>query len=200
MAGKAIVAGGSIGGLFAAAALMRRGWEVTVCERTGVELSGRGAGIVTHPELVAALEEVGAPTAELGVPVAERVAFDIDGGRVHRVAFPQVVTSWDRIHQLLRALIPAGAHRLGRTVTGYEDRGGAVRVRFAEGGGDEADLLVGADGFRSAVRGQMLPAVAPEYSGYVVWRAVAEEADLPAAVHAAIFAPFGFFTFLIGTT
>ena len=43
MGGRAIVAGGSIGGLFAAAALRKAGWDVTVYERTGVELSGRGA-------------------------------------------------------------------------------------------------------------------------------------------------------------
>ena len=49
---RALVIGGSIGGLFAANALRRIGWEVTVFERAGEGLSGRGAGIGTHGELI----------------------------------------------------------------------------------------------------------------------------------------------------
>jgi 2-polyprenyl-6-methoxyphenol hydroxylase-like FAD-dependent oxidoreductase len=46
----------------------------------------------------------------------------------------------------------------GRTVTGYEiTPGGRVRVQFAEGGTDEGDLLIGADGVGSAVRRRLLP-------------------------------------------
>lgn len=193
MTRKAIVAGGSVGGLFAAAALRRAGWEAVVCERTEVELSGRGAGIVTHRALVEALEAVGAGSADLGVAVAERVAYDRAGAVVHRLDFPQVVTSWDRIHRLLRAVIPDGAHRLGRTVAGYEEDAEGVTVRFAEGGTERADLLVGADGFRSAVRAQMQPEVQPEYSGYVVWRALAPEAALSAAVRDEVFDAFGLY-------
>ena len=73
--GTAIVAGGSIGGLFAAAALLKAGWSVRVFERVGVELAGRGAGIVTHAPLIDAFKAVGAATDNLGVPVEERVAF-----------------------------------------------------------------------------------------------------------------------------
>lgn len=193
MGRQAIVIGGSIGGLFAAAALMRAGWEVEVFERTAVELAGRGAGIVTHPELVAALEAVGASTADLGVEVTERVAFGRDGARVRTIPHAQVVTSWDRVHRVLRALVPEGRYHLGRTVTRYEDRGDRVTVTFVDGTTVEADLLVGADGFRSAIRAQMQPEVQPAYAGYVVWRALAAEADLPEDVRHEIFPAFGFF-------
>jgi 2-polyprenyl-6-methoxyphenol hydroxylase-like FAD-dependent oxidoreductase len=48
--------------------------------------------------------------------------------------------------------------RFGRTVAGYQiTESGGVRVEFAEGGGEEGDLLVGADGAGSAVRRQLLP-------------------------------------------
>lgn len=193
MAGKALISGGSIGGLFAAAALMRAGWDVDVYERSPVELAGRGAGIVTHTELEGALQAVGASTEDLGVAVTERVAFAKDGSRVKAVPHPQVVTSWDRVHRVLRALMPEDRYHLSRVVERYEDHGDSVSLVFADGARVEGDLLIGADGFRSAVRGQMQPEVQPEYSGYVVWRALTPEAALPPDVHEAIFAPFGFF-------
>lgn len=193
MTKRAIISGGSIGGLFAAAALMRAGWHVDVYERTGVELAGRGAGIVTHAALIEALEAVGASTADLGVAVSERVAFDKSGRSIARIDYPQIVTSWDRIHQLLRALIPNERHHLNAHIAGYEDHGDRVEAILADGSRVEGDVLIGADGFRSSVRGQMLPDVQPEYSGYVVWRALAHEADLPMAVRDTVFPHFGFF-------
>lgn len=193
MARHALISGGSIGGLFAAAALLRAGWTVEVLERTEVELRGRGAGIVTHDVLRAALEEVGAGTQDLGVEVTERVAYDIEGRRVATIPFPQVVTSWDRVHRLLRATIPEGAYRLGQNVTGYDDTGDRVIARLADGNTREGDVLIGADGFRSLIRGQMLPEVQPIYSGYVVWRALAPEAPLPPAIRSGVFPTFGFF-------
>lgn len=187
------MSGGSIGGLFAALALRKAGWDVIVLERTDVELSGRGAGIVTHDILEEALVHVGAGTEALGVAVSERVAYDIAGDRVAAIEFPQVVTSWERIHGILRALMPDGTYRLGHHVTGYDDREGAVTARLADGRAFEADLLVGADGFRSAIRAQMHPGIVPVYSGYTVWRALAPEADLPDYVRDDVFKAFCFF-------
>lgn len=190
---RVIISGGSIGGLFAAAALIRAGWHVDVFERTGVELSGRGAGIVTHAALVAALQAVGASTKDLGVEVSDRIAFDLQGAPVQTLSYPQIVTSWDCIHQILREKIPDARHLLGQTITGYRQHADQVEVAFADGSTRSADLLVGADGFRSAVRAQMLPETVPEYAGYVVWRTLAQERDLPPAVHENLFGAFGFF-------
>ncbi|GAB5377398.1 MAG: FAD binding domain-containing protein [Acuticoccus sp.] len=190
---KAIVCGGSIGGLFCAASLMHAGWEVVVAERSAGDLSGRGAGIVTHPALIAALEAVGAGTEALGVAVTERVAYDVAGARVKTIAMPQVVTSWDRVHQLLRALVPQGRYQPGRRLIAFHETGGAVTARFADGSAEEADLLVGADGFRSAVRALRQPQIASRYAGYVVWRALADEAALSPAFRDAVFGAFAFF-------
>ena len=185
----AIVAGGSIAGLFAAAALLKAGWSVRVYERTAVELAGRGAGIVTHGRLIDAFHAVGASTEDLGVAVEDRVAFDIAGAAIKRLPYPQVVTSWDRIHRILRVLMPEGAYHLGRGIMGFQETVAGVLAEFEDGSREEADLLVGADGFRSAIRGQMLPEVQPQYSGYVVWRALADEKVVPKD----IFRDFGFF-------
>lgn len=193
MVGKALVCGASIGGLFAALALLRRGWDVQVFERTEIELAGRGAGIVTHPGLIAALEQLGTGTGDLGVTVHDRVAFDQGGQAIRRMDYHQVVTSWDRIHQLLRACILAQSHHLGRTITSYTESATEVVAHFADGHKETGDILIGADGFRSVIRAQMYPTVAPDYSGYVVWRALAHESDLSPSVSKDIFETFSFF-------
>ena len=49
---RALVIGGSMAGLFTGLLLARAGWQVDMFERIGAELSGRGAGIVTHARAV----------------------------------------------------------------------------------------------------------------------------------------------------
>ena len=194
MTKHAIVSGGSIGGLFAATALLRAGWRIDIYERTAEELSGRGAGIVTHEKLINALKNVNADLADLGVHVQDRVAFNRSGQRVATLPYSQIVTSWDRIHQLLRSLIPEGSYHLGRHITSYSQSLTNATAHFSDGSSKTADLLVGADGFRSAIRAQMQPAVKPEFSGYVVWRALAHEADFPKDILNNIFPNFAFYT------
>jgi 2-polyprenyl-6-methoxyphenol hydroxylase-like FAD-dependent oxidoreductase len=193
MSRRALICGGSIGGLFCAAMLRRAGWDAVVLERSRSELSGRGAGIVTHDLLIDLIRLAGAETGNLGVQVTERVAFDLNGSRVATLPLPQIVTSWDRVHSLLRALMPEGSYRLDQAISSYRQDTDAVTLQMEDGTTHTADLLVGADGFRSAVRAQMHPLVQPRYSGYVVWRALAPEADLPDRVSSRVFDPFGFF-------
>ena len=193
MTQRAIIIGGSIGGLFAAAALRARGWRVSVHERSDVPLAGRGAGIVTHDVLNAALAAVGADLSNLGVAITRRVTFDRDSTPVRDLEMAQIVTSWDRVFQMLRQLMPDVDYVHGRQVTGYVQGPNAARVTFAKGPDAEADVIIGADGFRSAIRAQMQPWVQPVYSGYVVWRAVADEAALDPALCARFFDVFGFY-------
>lgn len=140
MAGRALVSGGSIGGLFAAVLLRAYGWRVDVFERSDVELSGRGAGIVTHRELIDVLRLCGVSTEALGVAVEKRVAYDLGGNPVRTIDLPQIVTSWDRIHSLLRATIPDGHYHLGRQATGYSETARDVTVHFADGGSASGDV------------------------------------------------------------
>lgn len=182
-----------MGGLFAAAALRQAGWHVDLYERSEVELAGRGAGIVTHDILIDALRQLGADLTDLGVEAETRTAFDRAGKVVATLPYRQIVTSWDRLHQSLRRLIPDAHHHLGRHITGYHQTDDEVTARFADGGTATADLLVAADGFRSAIRAQMQPAIVPEYAGYVVWRALADEAALTSQARETVFPTFGFY-------
>jgi len=190
---RAIIIGGSMSGLFTAAFLRRIGWNVDVYERSPVELVGRGAGITSHPELLEALETSGAGTHDLGIEVERRIAIDGEGRVIGEQQLRQTLTSWDRLQSLLRETVPRRHCHLGCTFQHFDQDGSEVRVRFADGRTERADLLVGGDGIRSAVRAAVAPEVQPVYAGYYIWRGTANEADLAPATLAGIFAHFTFF-------
>jgi 2-polyprenyl-6-methoxyphenol hydroxylase-like FAD-dependent oxidoreductase len=190
---RALVIGASMGGLFATALLRRAGWDAQVYERTPVELFGRGAGISTQAELLQVLALSGASLHDLGITVHERIALNRNGEVVERVAFEQIMTSWDRLHQIVRATIPDSVHHLEHDLVAVEQASDGVTARFANGRVEHADILIGADGYRSAVRQQYLPEVQPIYAGYVIWRGVAQERDIPAGAHQAIFDKLAFY-------
>ena len=111
---KAIVIGGSIGGLFAANLLLRAGWDVHIYEQVAAELESRGAGIVTHPELLDALREAGVVVdASLGIQVQERITLNTDGSRIGTLHYPQILTAWGRLFALLSAAFPADRYHAG---------------------------------------------------------------------------------------
>ncbi|VTU25301.1 FAD binding domain-containing protein [Variovorax sp. PBL-E5] len=193
MAGKVIVVGGSLGGLFAANLLLRAGWDVHVYERAAEELQGRGAGIVTHPELFEALALAGIPAGEsLGVQVQERVTLDTDGSRIAACRLPQTLTAWSRLYQTLRSGLPDARYHTGKHLVSFTQEAGGVEARFADGEAAKADLLVAADGIRSTVRQQLLPRLRPVYAGYLAWRGLVEESALSEQARRDVFPYFAF--------
>jgi 2-polyprenyl-6-methoxyphenol hydroxylase-like FAD-dependent oxidoreductase len=190
---RAVIIGGSMSGLFVAALLRRIGWDVDVYERSKVELIGRGAGITTHPELLDALRASGAGMENLGIEVEKRIALDRAGRVIAEKRLPQILTSWDRLQRLMRETIDAAHYHLGHTFERVEQDGEGVRVHFAEGRHERADLLIGGDGVRSSVRGQVAPAIEPIYAGYFIWRGAPAEADLKPQTRESIFPHFTFF-------
>lgn len=190
---RVLVIGGSLGGLMAAALLLRGGHDVTVLERSARSLEGRGAGIVTHDSLCAALRAAGVTVdATLGVPVASRVVLAPSGDTESRWDHPQVLTSWGRLYALLHAALPAGRYRLGAQVTTVSQHETGVQVVLASGQLLQAELAIAADGIRSGVRAQLAPAVQPQYAGYVAWRGVCNEASLSRRTRDTLFGHFGF--------
>jgi 2-polyprenyl-6-methoxyphenol hydroxylase-like FAD-dependent oxidoreductase len=177
---RVAIVGGSLGGLLAANMLHRAGCDVTVHERVDQGLAGRGVGLATHPELFAAFQRIGVPIGrEVGVEIEGRVVFDLDGSVRGRHRLPQVMASWGHLFRLLKDAFPAERYLSGASFVSAEQSGDGVCARFTDGREIDADLLVGADGVRSTVRGQYLPDVAPIYAGYCAWRGVAPEAAIP---------------------
>jgi len=180
-------------GLFTAAFLRQIGWEVDIYERSPVELVGRGAGIVSHPELLDALEKSGVGTRDIGVEVQRRITIDAEGRVIGERPLRQIMTSWDRLQNLLRGTIPRERYHLGCTFEHVDQDGSEVRVHFTGGHTERADLLVGGDGIRSGVRARVAPEVQPVYAGYYIWRGTANESDVAQATLDSIFPHVAFF-------
>ena len=190
---RALVIGASLAGLFATALLRKAGWSVEVFERSDVELFGRGAGITVQPELREALVESGADVSRLGVEITDRIAIDQHDRVIDQLSYPQVVTSWDKLHHLMRTMIPSEHHHLGYNLQSVEQASSGVTAHFTNGRVEKADLLIAADGYRSTVREIYMPEIQPIYAGYVIWRGVADENAMPRSARDTIFDKFAFF-------
>ena len=186
--GRALIVGGSVGGLFAAHFLRAAGWDAVVAERSGGELADRGASIGTREELFEAMRRIGIsldPSA--GVAARSRICLDDQGNVVAELPIASVSSAWDRIYRPLRTALPSACYRAGLRVARVEPGPNGVAAIFADGTREEADLLIAADGIHSTVRGQIMPEATPHYAGYVAWRGVIEESALTREEHELLF-------------
>jgi 2-polyprenyl-6-methoxyphenol hydroxylase-like FAD-dependent oxidoreductase len=189
---RAIVIGGSLGGLFVGNTLLRSGWDVTIVERSREQLEGRGAGLGVHPPMIQGLLAAGVEVdGSIGVAVGGRTAFARDGTIAGEIHMPQFCTSWARLYSMLSAAFPEQRIRRGAALTGFAEDHEGVTARLADDSEIHGDVLIAADGVRSTVRRQMFPEVDLVYAGYIGWRGMVEEATLTPAAHAAIFHRFG---------
>ena len=190
---RAIIAGGSLGGLLCAITLRAAGWRVDVFERSAHALDSRGGGIVLQPDVLHAFQFAGLRhPGTLGVASGDRIFLDRAGTVVQRGWQPQTQTSWNMLYGAMRAILPDECMHQGETLERFEQAGGQVRAHFASGRVETGDLLVGADGARSTVRAQLLPGLAPAYAGYVAWRGLVPEARLDEAARAQLDGVFAF--------
>jgi len=191
MSKRAIVIGGSLGGLFAANALRGIGWDVTVFERVEDDLASRGAGIGIHDDLLPLLARMGLPVDEsIGVMGDTRVCLDRGGRVTHQVIRPQLQSSWARVYRLLKDAFPAADYRFGMNLERIEQDAAGVTAIFTDGSSARGELLVGADGIRSTVRERVLPEARPLYAGYVAWRGLVDELAVPPELHAQLFSTY----------
>src|SRR5580693_3428637 len=159
---RALVIGGSLGGLIAAQLLRGAGWDVAVFERNAEELASRGVGLGTHPQLIAILKRAGVDFDEsMGITPPRAVCLDGRGKIMVEKPMTRALSGWSRLYRALLDSLPAETYRLGKRLTHVTQDIGGVTAVFADGASERGDLLVGADGIRSAVRAQFLPEVQP---------------------------------------
>jgi salicylate hydroxylase len=203
-AGHAVIAGGGIGGMAAAAALARAGWRVTLFERRH-RVAELGAGLQMSPNASRCLMHLGAfEAAEKAgfLPRAAVLRDGFSGSEIFRAPLGAAATErWgapylhvhraDLLDALTASALAAGTEiRTGQQVVGWTDDMGwplVVTSRPAEPAADggaadekiEADLIVVADGLRSRLREQIAGAADPRFAGQVAWRALVETERLP---------------------
>ena len=152
------IAGAGLAGLAVASALAQRGWQVRVHEK-GRELREIGAGIYLWENVLGALKALGIyeKVAESGVEsTAPRALLDHANRHVNlrreKDPLPRlIVVLRTELHRFLaESAIAAGADIVTNSkVLGATSDG---RLEFADGFGQQADLVVGADGVFSRVR------------------------------------------------
>lgn len=173
---KAIIVGGSMGGLLAGNMLVREGWTVEILERTREGLEARGAGIVPQRSLLAALQRAGVTVRpDIGIRVTKRVAYDRSGAAFATHQYDQYSTSWSLLYNLLREAFPPLHFHAGCNVSQIVQSSQSASAVLDDGRKFEGDLLIGADGMRSTVRRALFPEIQPRYAGYLAWRGMLEE-------------------------
>ena len=194
MQAKVIIVGAGIGGLTAALMLHRRGISCVVYEQAS-EVREVGVGINTLPHaireladlgLLPALDAVGIRTAELvymnrlgqtvwSEPRGIAAGFEVPQFSIHRGRLQRL------IHDAVIARLGPGSIRPGRRLGGFVQDEGGVTAHFVDsldGASSEtvrAEILVGADGIHSAVRGHYHPDQGlPRWNGVMMWRGATE--------------------------
>jgi 2-polyprenyl-6-methoxyphenol hydroxylase-like FAD-dependent oxidoreductase len=177
----AVVVGAGIGGLAAAGALARSGWQVTLLERADRVRADRTA-LVLWPNGLRALRALGLGDGldAIGTPLLDTGVRRPDGHwlvqprarAVHRA--PVVVHREDLHDALVAGLGDRVDIRTGVTVRTVETgSGNADRPAVTDGAQVyAADLVVAADGPDSAVRARVAPESTVVSSGCTAWRAV----------------------------
>ena len=191
---RALVIGGSLGGLCSGVCLRAAGWRVSIFERSSGPMDDRGAGIVLQPEILNLLEGLKLATRkDISVISRERQYLNKLGEVNFSGPTTQFMTSWGALFNNLRRGFPDDDYLMGFKLVNFNAGEHQVAARFENGREELGSLLVGGDGAWSTVRQQLLPHVSPEYAGYVAWRGVVAESALPAALLATFLHKFTFY-------
>ena len=188
-----LVAGGGIGGLAAALALVRRGFRVKVMEQAP-EIGEIGAGIQLGPNAFHAFDALGVGEKARGRAVYTdymvmhdaldeyRVGY-IPTGEAFRKRFGNPYAVIHRVDVHLSLL--EGAQETGRVefltstrIERIEQDAQGVTAYDQKGNAHRGIALIGADGVKSVVRQQYVGDAA-RVTGHVVYRAVVDKKDFP---------------------
>jgi salicylate hydroxylase len=199
---RVIIAGGGTGGLAAAIALRKAGLEPLVLEQAPA-FTAIGAGLGLYANAMKALTYLGADAYwrqnAARIDVSEQRGLNDDEVITASSLEPRAAKYGepyycghraDLMTSLLTAL-PPECVRTGSRVVAFEETARDVRVELAGGEEIRADLLVGADGVRSATRKRLMGEREARFTGVVVWRGLIARERVASRYDAKIMAWFG---------
>lgn len=192
-----IIAGGGIGGMTAALALLKKGFSVRLLERAP-QLGEVGAGLQNSPNAVRVLYALGiGPEIEKTcyVPIARELRmWDTGIGPKRPTPNSEMITKYGYSHinmhradlhsTLVQAVgkYPKGVIQLNAEVVGFTNEDNCVSVKLQTGEIIRGSALIGADGIHSKTRQQLYGVSEPKYTGAMVWRGTAPIEKLPAGM------------------
>lgn len=181
---RAVVVGGSIGGLTSALLLRKLGFSVEVFERTPKQLDQRGGGIVLQPITVKWFDEHSTRKINELSTTSSRLRYLGPGNAVvHEEPADWRYTSWGTVYRALLSDFGKERYHLGEFCAGFSQDADQVELRFVSGRVEHADLVVFADGITSTARRRMFPDLDRQYSGYVGWRGTLREDQVTRETH-----------------
>lgn len=192
---KIVIAGAGIGGLCCALALIRRGFDVTVLEQApqlgevgaGFQMSANGVRCLVDLGLGDELPQIATEAAGKQVRLWSTgqtwKLFDLGAESVEKYGFPYYLIYRADLHALMerrvRALQP-NAIKLGAKAIGFVQDAEGVEVELENGNRVRGDILIGADGVHSRIRGAMFGQANAQFTGCVAWRGLVPRTSLPA--------------------
>ncbi len=192
-----LVIGAGIGGLTAAIALLKKGFDVDVYERAS-ELTEVGAGLHLSPNGTKTLYNLGLKEAldRVAVNQTDREVALWNTGQAWKIAnhgtsaasrfgAPYLLMHRGDLHALLVQGVKDLKHdaiHVNAKCTGIEQDGAGVTITFENGETVRGDALVGADGFHSAARHTLFGQDNPRFTGYIAWRGLIPIEKVPQGI------------------
>ncbi len=181
---KVAIIGAGMGGLCAAVSLGKRGFDVSVYERAP-ELGEYGAGLQLGPNCFRVFRALGLerelravafqPLANVSIKwddASLRYRDPLKGVYEDLYGAPYLLAHRGDLHRLFRDNLPPDCVHTSKHCIGAHSQGDIAVARFADGSEVEADILIGADGIRSAIRQQLFGADQPRFTEQMAWRAI----------------------------
>ena len=176
------IVGAGIGGLAAAALLLKEGFRVTVYEQAA-GFARVGAGIQQSPNVMKVHRGLGIEKHLREISFAPRTSLNRDGltgettnefplgeDAIKRYGAPFLAMHRADLHSALAGLVPPDRIRLGRKLAAIDQNGGRVSLAFTDGERVEADAVIGADGVHSLIRDYTSGPEQPRFTGRIAYR------------------------------
>jgi salicylate hydroxylase len=201
MTERMVVSGAGIGGLCAALALIKRGFDVIVCEQAS-ELREVGAGVQLSPNGTRILASLGVLDDLRAVSVEAEAKeirlwnsgetwplFDLGAASMTEYGFPYLMVHRGDLQTVLAAAVERaapGSIRLDAEVVDIRDHDDFASAILGDGSSIDGRLVIGADGIHSRTRSRTLGAGDATFTGCVAWRGVVPSDRLPARLRRAV--------------